>query len=132
MIVSKEVSTDIESAIRRLLARYCHLVDDGDFEVAAGLFNDDARVIHLGDEVRGRDAIQKMLADQAGRTTLHQVANVVVSNGSQDGTYHSVSDLVITAKLGNAWTQTFAGRYHDTLVGAGRDMKFSQRILTER
>jgi ketosteroid isomerase-like protein len=132
MIVSKEVSTDVEAAIRRLLARFCQLVDDGDFVAAAELFGDDARFIRLGEETKGRDAIQQMLGSEADSTTLHQVTNIVVSNGSQDGTYHSVSDLAVTAKRAKAWEQTFAGRYHDTFVGAGREMKFSQRILTER
>lgn len=132
MIVSKEVSTDVEAAIRRLLARYCQLVDDGDFDAAAELFRDDARFILLGEEKKGRDVIQQMLVNVTEGTTLHQVTNIVVSNGSQDGTYHSVSDLVVTSKRASCWELTFAGRYHDTFVGAGRDMKFSQRILTER
>jgi ketosteroid isomerase-like protein len=132
MIVSKEVSTDVEAAIRRLLARFCQLVDDGDFDAAVELFTEDARFIRLGEETKGREVIQQILVNETNGTTLHQVTNIVVSNGSQDGTYHSVSDLVITAKRAGSWEQTFAGRYHDTFVGTGRDMKFSQRILTER
>jgi ketosteroid isomerase-like protein len=132
MIVSKDVSTDAEAAIRRLLARFCQLVDDGDFEAAVDLFSDDARFIVLGEEQKGRDAIRQMLVDHGDGTTLHQVTNIVVSNGSQDGTFHSVSDLAVTSKRENAWTQTFAGRYHDTFIGAGREMRFSQRILTGR
>ena len=132
MIVSKEVSTEVEAAIRRLLARFCQLIDDGEFQAAADLFSSEARFIQLGDETAGKDAIQQMLANQPNVKTLHQVTNVVVSNGSHDGTYHSVSDLAINAKRNDTWSQTFAGRYHDTFVGSGRDMRFSQRILTER
>ena len=132
MIVSKEVSTEVEAAIRRLLARYSQLVDDGDFEAAAELFCDDARFICLGEETKGRGAIHRLLANRTNGTTLHQVTNIVASNGSHDGTYHSVSDVAVNSKREDVWLQTFAGRYHDTFVGTGRNMRFSQRILTGR
>jgi ketosteroid isomerase-like protein len=133
MTVPKEVSIEVEAAIRRLLARYSQLVDDGDFDAAAQLFTDDARFISLGEELKGRDAIREMLASQTPKeTTLHQVTNVVVSNGSHDHTFHSVADLAVTAKTGEAWSQLFAGRYHDTFEGSGRSMRFTQRILTAR
>jgi 3-phenylpropionate/cinnamic acid dioxygenase small subunit len=131
MLVSKEVSPEIDAAIRRLLARYCQLVDDGDFDAAVDLFSDDARYIILGEELKGREAIRGALSDHKTETTLHQVTNVVVSNGSHDGTFHSVSDLALTAKR-DTWTPVFAGRYHDTFTGTGRDMRFTQRILTAR
>ncbi len=132
MTVPKEVPTEVEASIRRLVARYCHLVDDGDVDAAAQLFSDDARFINLGEELKGRDAIRDMLADQSGGPRLHQVTNVVVSNGSHDGTFHSVSDVSVNAKRGEVWSAVFAGRYHDTFAGTGRSMRFTQRILTGR
>ena len=132
MTVPKEVPAEVEASIRRLVARYCHLVDDGDVDAAAELFGDDARFIYLGEELKGRDAIRDMLSDQSAGPRLHQVTNVVVSNGSHDGTFHAVSDVSVVAKRGDGWSAVFAGRYHDTFAGAGRGMRFTQRILTGR
>ena len=132
MTSPNEVTPAIDSAIRRLIARYCQLVDDGDFDAAADLFIEEARYVALGKSLDGRVAIKAMLADGGRHATLHQVSNVVVSNGSQPGTYHAVADLNVAAKLEGSWTPAFVGRYHDTLVGEGRGMRFSQRILTAR
>ena len=132
MTSPKEVSPEVDSAVRRLIARYCHLVDDGDYDAAAGLFAEDARYVALGKSLDGRPAIKAMLVDQGDHSTLHQVSNVVVSNGSQPGTFHAVADLSVVAKVEGSWTPAFVGRYHDTFVGQGRDMRFSQRILTSR
>lgn len=132
MTVPKEVPAEVDAAIRRLLARYCQLVDDRDYDAAVDLFTEDARFIVLGDERKGRDAIRETLGERRSRTTLHQVTNVVVSNGSHDGTFHAVSDLALTEKDGSTWTPVFAGRYHDTYTGTGRNLRFTQRILTAR
>lgn len=132
MTVPKEVSTEVDAAVRRLLARYCQLIDDRDFDAATDLFAEDARYIVLGKERNGRGSIRQMLGEEAIATSLHQVTNVVVSNGSQDGTFHSVSDLAVSAKRDEVWTPLFAGRYHDTFAGSGRGMRFTQRILTAR
>lgn len=132
MTSPKEVTPEVDSAVRRLVARYCHLVDDGDYDAAVALFTEEGRFVVLGKSLDGRDAIKAMLAGQRDHTTLHQVSNVVVSNGSQDGTFHAVADVNVTAKGEGAWAPMFVGRYHDTFVGAGREMRFSQRILTSR
>lgn len=132
MTSPKEVTPEVDSAIRRILARYCHLVDDGDYDAAAELFTDDARYVALGKNLDGRAQIKAMLVDQGSHSTLHQVSNVVVSNGSHSGTFHAVADLNVAAKLEGSWTPAFVGRYHDTFVGEGREMRFSQRILTAR
>jgi ketosteroid isomerase-like protein len=130
--VPKDVSAEVESAIRRLVARYCQLVDDGEIDAAVDLFSEDGRYLADGDERKGREAIRRALYAEATGTRLHQVTNVVVSNGSQDGTFHAVSDLAVSAKGEDGWKQVFAGRYHDTFAGAGRQMRFTQRILTSR
>lgn len=132
MTSPKEVTPEVDSAVRRLMARYSHLVDDGDYDAAVELFSEDSRFVMLGKSLEGRDAIKAMLTDQLTHTTLHQVSNIVVSNGSQSGTFHAVADLNISVKLEGSWKSMLVGRYHDTFVGEGRDMRFSQRILTAR
>jgi len=130
---TKDLTPEADSTARRLIARYCHLVDDGDFDAAGDLFAEDGRFVALGNSIEGRDSIVKMLAETGGtRTTLHQVTNIVVSNGSQQGTLHAVADVTLVAKVDGTWRPAFVGRYHDTFVGSGREARFTQRILTAR
>ena len=132
MTIPKEVSPEVDSAVRRLMARYSHLVDDGDYDAAVELFAEEGRFVMLGKSLEGREAIKSMLTDELKYATLHQVSNVVVSNGSQTGTFHAVADVTVVVKLEGSWQPMLVGRYHDTFVGEGREMRFSQRILTAR
>lgn len=132
MTANKEVDIATDLAVRRLIARYCHLIDDGDFKEAGELFTEDGRFNALGTDLRGRDAIVEWLSTLTA-TMWHGVTNVVVSNGSHDGTYHAVADIGMYSKGDDGkWKLGLVGRYHDTLVGGGREMRFSQRILTAR
>jgi hypothetical protein len=129
MTVTKEVSVWTDLSIRRVIARYCHLVDDRDFDAVAALFTDDARLLVGGQDLKGRDAIRGWLDTSPG-SLFHMVTNVVVSNGSQPGTYHAISDLLASRKGESGWSIVTHARYHDTLCGEGHDMRFSQRIVT--
>jgi 3-phenylpropionate/cinnamic acid dioxygenase small subunit len=131
MASPKEVAVETDLAVRRLLARYCHLVDDGDLDAAAALFTDDARVRAGAEDYAGRDAIKGWLVE-VPHGQFHQVTNVVVSNGSQPGIVHAVSDLMTGTRDGNGWTGFGLGRYHDTITGQGRNMRFTQRLYTVR
>lgn len=131
MRLSKDVSVETDLAVRWLLARYCHLIDDRDFDAAAALFADDARFRVLEEELNGRDAIRKWF-DTLPAPMFHQVTNVVVSNGSNTGTAHAVSDLTAGGKADSGWSIWLVGRYHDTFEGSGRQMRFTQRIVTAR
>lgn len=131
MTSSKEVPVETDLAVRRLLSRYCHLVDDRDFDAAAALFTEDARFRVLEEDLHGRDAIRAWM-QTVPESMFHQVTNVVVSNGSQPGTAHSVADLAAGGKVEGGWSIWMLGRYHDTFIGAGRDMRFSQRLVTAR
>ena len=131
MTTSKDVTPEVDLAVRRLLARYCHLVDDHDYDAAAALFTDDGRFRLADHDLKGQAAIRSWM-DTIPPSLFHQVSNVVVSNASRPDTYHAVSDVMAAAKADGRWTISFLGRYHDTLSGDGRDMKFTQRIVTAR
>lgn len=131
MSAQKEVSVETDLAIRRLVARYCHLVDDRDFDAVPALFTHDARFRIVDEDLKGTDEIRAWL-DTLPEFLSHLVTNVVVSNGSQPGTYHAVSDLMVGHKRESSWSIVMLARYHDTLRGEGRDMRFSQRIVTIR
>jgi len=131
MTTPKEVPSDTDVAVRWILARYCQLVDDRDFDAAADLFTEDARFL-LGDtHLEGRPAIRAWL-DSVPEGMFHRVTNVVVSNGSHQGSTHALADLVVDARTDSGWATVMVGRYHDTLTGAGRAIRFTQRIVTTR
>ena len=120
-------------AVRRLIARYSQLVDDGDHRAAAELFAEGGRFHVMGEDLRGREAIHQWLDRSITQVLHHSVTNVVVSNGSSDGTFHAVSDVACSARGDNgSWSLVLLGRYHDTMSGHGRAMQFSQRILKAR
>jgi hypothetical protein len=127
----KDVAVETDLAVRRLLARYCHLVDDGDLDAAAALFTEDARLRTGDEDYSGRDAIKAWLVG-VPHGMFHQVSNIVVSNGSQSGIVHAVSDLMTGRRDGDGWTGLGLGRYHDTITGLGREMRFTQRLYTVR
>jgi len=130
-MTSKEVAVETDLAARRLVARYCHLVDDRDFDALVDLFTDDGRFLVLGTDLEGKSAMREWL-DTVPDPMFHHVSNVVVSNGS-NGTVHALSDCLVGGKRDDGpWSIWMLGRYHDTFVGVGRDMRFSQRIFTAR
>ena len=131
MTTAKEVAVETDLAVRRLIARYCHLVDDRDFDAAAALFTDEARFRVLDQDMIGRENIRAWF-DTIPQSMFHQVTNVVVSKGSHPDTFHAVSDLAAGGKGESGWSTWILGRYHDTFVGEGRDLRFSQRIVTGR
>ena len=130
-MTSKEVAVETDLAARRLVARYCHLVDDRDFDALVDLFTDDGRFLVLGTDLQGKSAMREWL-DTVPDPMFHHVSNVVVSNGSNE-TVHALSDCLVGGKRDDGpWSIWMLGRYHDTFVGEGRDMRFSQRIFTAR
>ncbi len=122
------METDL--AVRRLLSRYCQLVDDRDFDQLVELFTDDARFSLVGTDLHGKAAIREYM-DTIPDPMFHHLANVVVSNGSH-GDVHALSDCMVGGRNDGAWSIWMLGRYHDTMVGSGRDLRFSQRLFTAR
>lgn len=131
MMTSKDVALETDLAVRRLVARYCHLVDDRDFDAAVELFTEDARFRIADTDLQGHRAIRDWL-DTIPESMFHQADNLVVSYGSHPGTVHCVSDLTAGAKTESGWAVWMRGRYHDTFAGSGRDLRFSQRLVTFR
>jgi hypothetical protein len=131
MTTHKDVAPETDLTVRRILARYCQLVDDRDFDAAAALFTEDARFRVGGETLNGRAEIRTWL-DSVPTGLSHQVTNVVVSNGSHDDTFHALSDLVVARRGDEGWSTLMLGRYHDTFVGSDRSLVFSQRIVTPR
>lgn len=131
MITSKEVSVETDLAVRRLIARYCHLVDDRDFDQLVELFTEDGRLNILGTDMTGRAAMRDYLLT-VPEPMFHHVSNVAVSNGSHERA-HAISDCAVGGQRdGGPWSIWLIGRYHDTFVMGDKGLMFSQRIFTAR
>lgn len=123
-----------EAAIREVLARYCHAIDDGDLAALGACFTDDAELHAFGRERTGREAITALLdkvipADRRGK---HLTANTVIGDiaAGPDGnpTAHARSDFAFLGPDGSATT----GRYEDDLIATGGHWQIAARRILLR
>jgi uncharacterized protein (TIGR02246 family) len=118
-----------EEAIRRTLALYCQLCDDGRFEEWAELYTDDATFTVMGRTHEGRDAIRRFI--EAGqppeRRGKHVCANPLIEVDGDRAT--AATDYVFVARDAERLVVTSAGRYHDRLVRDGDRWRFAERRI---
>lgn len=105
-----------ELAIRRTLAEYCQLLDDGRFDQWIQVFSEDVAYAVMGRVTRGRAELRQLIeplqqAEARGRHVLSEPLITVDGDHAAATTdYCFVSqDLKVTS----------AGRYHDVLVDDG-------------
>jgi hypothetical protein len=104
-----------ELAIRRVLAEYCHLVDDTRWDDLAELFTADAAFTFGKYGATGRDELVAWLVgtDRAGIRGKHLTTNSVID---LDGDVAAaVSDFAFLAFDDGRLVVSLAGRYHDEL-----------------
>ncbi len=118
--------SDDESAIRRLLADYCHLLDDGRFDEWIALFDEDVVFIVMGNRLRGRDGVRSFIEptqqeDDRGRHILSEPAIEV------DGdTALVVTDFMFVSRT-NIILST--GRYLDAMRRTPDRWRFASREI---
>ena len=112
-----------EAAIRQVLALYCQLCDDGDFDHWVELFTDDARFTVMGRTHSGRPALKEFMAaaqppEKRGKHFLGQSLITGVGNRAS-----GVTDYIFVAKASepeserrSGYAITSAGRYLDTFL----------------
>ncbi|HWP65947.1 MAG TPA: nuclear transport factor 2 family protein [Candidatus Limnocylindria bacterium] len=108
---------DDERAIRRLMTRYCHLVDDGAFDELPQLWSDDAELVLRGETAKGPAAITAMIAalQTPERRGIHMGVNAIID---VDGDMaQALSDFVFIRREGGPDPIVkFVGRYADRFV----------------
>ena len=115
-----------ESAIRRLLADYCHLLDDGRFEEWIALFDEDVVFVVMGNRLRGRDDVRSFIEptqqeDDRGR---HMLSEPVIE---VDGdTARVATDYVFVSRTN---TILSTGRYLDVMRRAPDRWCFASREI---
>ena len=104
--------SDDESAIRRLLADYCHLLDDGRFDEWIALFDEDIVFVVMGNRLRGRDEVRSFIepTQQEGDRGRHMLSEPVVE--VDDDTARAATDYTFISR---ANTILSTGRYLDAM-----------------
>jgi hypothetical protein len=107
-------------AIRRVLASYCQLLDDGKFDALSELFTPDGSFSYAGAAVSGRAAIEEWFTSSQPpeRRGKHLTLNVLIDvDGDHDHDHATVtSDYLWVRSVGGDISLGLAGRYQDTLV----------------
>ena len=117
---------DDEAEIRRLLAQYCQLLDDGSFDEWITLFNDDIEFVVMGMHKHGREEVRNFVepnqqAEARGKHMLSEPWIVI------DGDNASVTtDFAWVSKQG---TVDQSGRYHDRIVRRTKGWRFQRREI---
>lgn len=126
------MSAPPEEDIRRTIARYCMLCDEGRFDEWGELFTADARFHVLGDTHEGRAAIQSFIeaAQPEPARGKHVTTNVLIQVDSWNGTAAVWTDYVFVDRTGRITSQ---GRYHDLMERGGDKMwRFTLREIVMR
>ena len=124
---------DDERAIRRLMARYCHMVDDGSFDELAALWSHDAELALRGEIATGPAAIVAVIAglQTPERRGVHMGANAIID--VEGDTARAVSDFVFMRREGGPDPIVkFIGRYVDEFVRVPAGWRFRRREIQFR
>lgn len=115
-----------EQAIRRTLAEYCQLLDDGRFDEWVEVFSDDVVFAVMGQVARGRAAVRQLVepVQQADARGRHVLSEPLITIDGDTAT--AVTDYCFIAR---SLQITSAGRYYDVLVHDGDRWRISVREI---
>jgi 3-phenylpropionate/cinnamic acid dioxygenase small subunit len=101
--------------IRRTLATYCQLLDDGRFDEWVELFTDDVVVAVMGQVALGRDEVRAFIEPVQGPEVRgrHMLSEPVIDVDPSGGRATVTTDYCFVARDLSVMS---AGRYHDVLV----------------
>lgn len=116
-----------ESEIRRLLAMYCQLIDDGRFDEWIQLFTDDIEFVVMGMQKQGHDELRGFIepsqqADARGKHMLSEPWIEVESDTAATAT----TDFAWVSKQGAVGQ---SGRYHDRIVKQNGRWRLQRREI---
>jgi 3-phenylpropionate/cinnamic acid dioxygenase small subunit len=117
--------------IRRTIASYCQLCDDGRFDEWAGLYTPDATFTVMGATHEGPDSIKGFIsaAQPPELRGKHVCANSLIDIEPDGATARARTDFVFVGRTDEGLAVTSAGRYHDTLVKHADRWLFASREI---
>lgn len=125
---AKELSVDAvadELAIRKVIARYCHLEDDARFDEWSQLFTEDVYADITGGPVQGRVAMAEFARTHAPKGGRRIITNIEVALAGDKA--EVVSDGVAFMPTGERPIVTVLWRYYDTFVRVGEEWLISYK-----
>jgi uncharacterized protein (TIGR02246 family) len=120
-----------EEAIRRLLAEYCQLCDDGRLDDWAELYTEDATFSVMGRTYRGRAELKTFMAQAQppDRRGKHVAINPLIDVAPDGSAATAATDYVFVGRGADGLAITSAGRYHDRLVREPDRWRFAERRI---
>jgi 3-phenylpropionate/cinnamic acid dioxygenase small subunit len=121
---------DIEQ-IRRVIALYCQLCDDGRFDEWTELYADDAQYTVMGETYVGPEAI-KAFIERGQPPELrgkHVCSDSLIDLGADGRTASAATDFIFVGRTDEGLAVTSAGRYLDTFVRDGDRWRFQSRAI---
>jgi hypothetical protein len=117
-----------EAEIHRLLARYCHCCDDGEFGSLSELFLEGGSFVFAEWAPTGRDALRRWFesSQPPERRGKHLTSNVVVTLQGDEAS--AISDFVFLARSDGQFSPRLAGRYLDDLRYDDGQWRFARRV----
>jgi ketosteroid isomerase-like protein len=121
------VSGDQESDIRKLLARYCQLLDDGRFDEWIDLFTDDIEFVVMGMHKTGHAELRGFIepSQQADARGKHMISEPWIEIESAEAAI-ATTDFAWVSKQGAIGQ---SGRYHDQIVNRDGRWQFRRREI---
>lgn len=126
-------ATARESGVRRLLAMYCQLLDDGRFDEWIELFTDDVEFVVMGMHKHGRDELRGFVepsqqADARGKHLLSEpwIELATIPEPGSSATATATTDFAWVSKQGEVGQ---SGRYVDLIVHTGERWRFRRREI---
>ncbi len=120
-----------ESAIRRLIAEYCHHYDDKRATEFADLFTEDAQFTVFGTSRNGRQEIHDHIGTQRPGMApgQHVTYNSVIEVADDGRSARAFTDFLYMNKTDDGFRISTAGRYHDRLVRDEDRWRFRTRTI---
>ena len=119
-----------ERDIARLLAEYCHFIDDGNFAGLLGCFTEDAEFVFAGRVKAGRAAMLRFFEKTSGpdQRGKHVTANTIVDIDGDRA--RAASDFVFLVRVGDGLVPLITGRYSDEACREGGRWRLTRREVT--
>jgi ketosteroid isomerase-like protein len=124
-------STRDELDIRRLLAEYCQLCDDGDFDALVDRFTEDCWFAFDEWRVEGHRGVRRWFetTQSPEKRGKHLTTNLVIELG--DATATVVSDYLFLSGREGGYAVELTGRYEDELRREGGRWRFVSRPASQ-
>lgn len=121
-----------KDAIREVMARYCHALDQCRFANVAALFAPDGEWTTDYGTARGREEIEALLRGVVpvkgeGPQRKHYITNVIIS--LETDTARAVSDYLVVRESDHGLLPVMGGTYRDTFVKLGGGWFFRRKEL---